>query len=424
MIEPIMFVGIGFLIAGLLVIGVIPLVHARAVRLTIKRLEAVTPMSMAEIQAEKDQLRAEFAMTMRRLEMSVEQMKAKTTSQLAEIGKKSEAIGRLKLELGEKTAAMFALEAKEKQLAEDLANARKELADRTAALAAAEQSLAARQAQIGELTGKVNDTSQTTYSQRVELIALGAQIEALRGQIEAFEIEVEDFNARLGAKTAEAEAASRLLADERGRSDVLGSRINELERQLVARTTEGEILERRVEELNARVDEQGRLLGERDYAAEQLRAEATAKREADARAELAEAENRVRATIEGLRADKTLLESQLKQAQEERAKLQREIETVRREAENASATERLENAVMLDRIGEVAAEVARLTSLIEGPGNPIEAILAGEDAHPAAAGNGPATNGASTNGGDRKGSLTDRIRALQARPRVPQPSEV
>src|SRR5438034_7461915 len=118
MIEPIMYMGIGFLVAGLLVIGAIPLVHARAVRLTMRRLEALTPLSMAEIQADKDQLRAEFAMSTRRLEMSVEQMKAKTTSQLAEIGKKSEAVGRLKLELGEKTAALFALEAKEKQLTE------------------------------------------------------------------------------------------------------------------------------------------------------------------------------------------------------------------------------------------------------------------------------------------------------------------
>src|SRR6202158_6200258 len=102
MIEPIMFVGIGFLVAGLLVIGVIPLVHARAVRLTMRRLEALTPLSMAEIQADKDQLRAEFAMSTRRLEMSVEQMKAKTTNQLAEIGQKSDAIGRLKPHFGGK----------------------------------------------------------------------------------------------------------------------------------------------------------------------------------------------------------------------------------------------------------------------------------------------------------------------------------
>src|SRR6201990_1309430 len=114
MVEPIMFIGIGFLVASLLVIGVIPMVHARAVRLTQRRLEAVTPMSMAEIQADKDQLRAEFAMSTRRLEMSVEQMKAKTSSQLAEIGKKSEAIGRLKLGLDEKPTALVALEAKDK----------------------------------------------------------------------------------------------------------------------------------------------------------------------------------------------------------------------------------------------------------------------------------------------------------------------
>src|SRR5947199_5695983 len=123
MIEPVMFVGIGFLVAGLLVIGAIPLVHARAVRLTMKRLEAVTPMSMAEIQADKDQLRAEFAMSTRRLEMMVEQMKAKTTSQLAEIGKKSDAVGRLKVELAEKTAALLDIEAHEKQMAEDMAKA-------------------------------------------------------------------------------------------------------------------------------------------------------------------------------------------------------------------------------------------------------------------------------------------------------------
>ena len=37
---------------------------------------------MAEIQADQDQLRAEFGMTMSRLEMTVEQMEARTTNQL------------------------------------------------------------------------------------------------------------------------------------------------------------------------------------------------------------------------------------------------------------------------------------------------------------------------------------------------------
>ena len=107
MIEPIMYFGIGFLVAALIGLVVIPLVHGRAVRLTMRRLEAATPLSMAEIQADKDQLRAEFAMSTRRLEMSVEQLKTKSTSQLAELGKKGDAINRLKIELGEKTADHF-----------------------------------------------------------------------------------------------------------------------------------------------------------------------------------------------------------------------------------------------------------------------------------------------------------------------------
>ena len=107
MIEPIMYFGIGFLVAALIGLVIVPLVHNRAVRLTMRRLEAATPLSMAEIQADKDQLRAEFAMSTRRLEMSVEQLKAKSTSQLAELGKKGDAINRLKVELGEKTAAIL-----------------------------------------------------------------------------------------------------------------------------------------------------------------------------------------------------------------------------------------------------------------------------------------------------------------------------
>jgi chromosome segregation ATPase len=416
MIEPIMYIGIGFLFAGLLVIGVIPLVHARAVRLTRKRLEAMTPMSLAEIQAEKDQLRAEFAMTTRRLEMGVEQLKTKSNNQLAELGKKSEAIGRLRLELNEKTETMFALEAREKQLIEEVASARAELATRTEALAATEQWLAGARTQMGEVTGRLDDSSRAADSQRVELVALRAQVEALHGQIEAYEMEAKDLNARLAAKSAEAEASSRVLAEERTRTEVLGNRVNELERHLLAQTTEAEILERRVQELNMRADEQGRLLGERDYAASQLRSEteAAARKEADMRAEFTEAENISKAGTERLRAEKIMLESQLKRGEEERAKLLRDIDGIRREAETASATERMENAVMRDRIAELAAEMARITSLIEGPGNPIETILA----ESARAGSNGAGNGAGTASGDGNGSLTDRIRALQTRPRV------
>jgi hypothetical protein len=51
-IETIMYFGIGFLCASLLGLIVVPLVHNRAARLTTRRLEAATPLSMAEIQAD------------------------------------------------------------------------------------------------------------------------------------------------------------------------------------------------------------------------------------------------------------------------------------------------------------------------------------------------------------------------------------
>jgi chromosome segregation ATPase len=273
---------------------------------------------------------------------------------------------------------------------------------------------------MGEVTGRLDDSSRAADSQRVELVALRAQVEALHGQIEAYEMEAKDLNARLAAKSTEAEASSRVLAEERTRTEVLGNRVNELERHLLAQTTEAEILERRVQELNMRADEQGRLLGERDYAASKLRSEteAAARKEADMRAEFAEAENIGKAATERLRAEKIMLESQLKRGEEERAKLLRDIDGIRREAETASATERTENAVMRDRIAELAAEMARITSLIEGPGNPIETILA-ESARAGSNGAGNGAGAASGSGdGSGDGSLTDRIRALQTRPRV------
>jgi DNA repair exonuclease SbcCD ATPase subunit len=427
MIEPLMFVGIGFIAAALLVLGIIPLVHGRAVRLTMRRLEALTPLSMAEIQADKDQLRAEFAMSTRRLEMSVEQMKAKTTSQLAEIGKKSEAIGRLKLELGEKTAALFALEAKEKQLADELGSARNELSGKSTGLDETERTLAATQAELAQITGNFHESSVTADSQRVELVALRAQTEALKGQIEAFELETSDLRERLAHKTAELESITSQLADEHAKSDQFGNRVGELDRALIAQTTESEVLARRVEELNSRLDEQGRFLADREFVSDRLRSEATSAQntETQIRAELADAESRHRLATEAIRTEKALVEEQLPQSQEERAKLQREIAGMKRDAESAWASERMENAVLRERINDVAAEVARLTATLEGPTSPIDAILNSE-ARPVVAVNGTPGGGAPSiapSGGEGKGTLADRIRALQGRAsRVPQTS--
>src|SRR5947209_4183763 len=225
MIEPIMFVGIGFLVASLLVIGVIPLVHARAERLTTRRLEALTPLSMAEIQAEKDQLRAEFAMSTRRLEMSVEQLKTKTTTQLAELGKKTDAINRLKLELGEKTATIFALESREKALREQLRSTEEELTIKTNALREAERSLADRQEELAKLSADLDHRTVSVDSHRVEIASLKTQVDNLTDQVADLKKEVTAAEGRVAQERLEAEAATKLLADERGNVGKLANRI-------------------------------------------------------------------------------------------------------------------------------------------------------------------------------------------------------
>src|SRR6187402_896930 len=183
MIEPAMYLGIGFLIASLLGLVFIPLVHARAVRLTMRRMEAATPLSMAEIQADKDQLRAEFAMSARRLEMNVEQLKNKTTSQLAELGKKSDAINRMKLELGEKNATIFSLEAREKAVKEQLRATEEEFTAKTGSLRDAEQALKDKQLELVKINTELSDRSMTADTRQVELVAVRAQIDTLRGRV-------------------------------------------------------------------------------------------------------------------------------------------------------------------------------------------------------------------------------------------------
>ena len=98
MIESIMYFGIGFCAAGLSVLLVVPLVHGRAVRLTKKHLEGAMPSSMAEVLATRDLQRAEFAMSTRHLETKLEELKSTDAGQRAELGRKTDASNRMRME--------------------------------------------------------------------------------------------------------------------------------------------------------------------------------------------------------------------------------------------------------------------------------------------------------------------------------------
>ena len=421
MIEPVMFFGIGFLVAALLALLFVPLVHSRAVRLTMRRLEAATPLSIAEIRADKDQLRAEFAMSTRRLEMSVEQMKAKTTGQLAELGKKTDAINQLKKELGEKTAAIIALELRDKNLRDQLRVTEEEFEVKSSALQGAERGLADKQADLAKIVAELGERSIAADSQRVELAALRTQIEAMKVSVADHERAVRASEEKLARQRAEAEAAARQSGDERSKLDGLTVRAGELDRQLLVQKTEAEVMSRRVEDLEERLGEQGRMLAERDFLLARLRSdlEEAAKIETGLREEIENAGGRASGAVDKFRADMHQLEAQLAAALDERTKLQRELAAMKRDAETTWAAERVENALLRERINDVAAEVARLTAVLEGPGSAIETMLAEALPDPRRV-RAPGINGSSSEGDaaieapqDNRGSLADRIRALQ-----------
>src|SRR5260221_5546818 len=323
MIEPIMYLAIGFLISMLFGLMIVPLVHNRAVRLTTRRLEAATPLSMAEIQADKDQLRAEFAMSARRLEMSVDQLKNKTTSQLAELGKKSDAINRMKIELGEKNATIFGLEAREKAVKEQLRATEEEFATKTEMLRNAEKALTDKQGELAKINHELSDRSMMADSRQVELVAVRVQIDELKNRVGDAEKEFAATQARLAQERTESENATRELKDARGRVENLSQRVTDLDRQLIIQVKEAEMLGNRVNDLEARLATQGKLLAERDYENRQLRqaneaAERTAHELRDEIAALGGGGKS--AAFEKLRTEKAAIGGQLRTARDERTK--------------------------------------------------------------------------------------------------------
>ena len=86
---------------------------------------------------------------------------------------------------------------------------------------------------------------------------------------------------------------------------------------------------------------------------------------------------------------------------------------MKREAEQTWAAERVENALLRERINDIAAEIARLTVALEGADSPIEAMLASEPA---------TTNGQRPANGEHKPTAAGWRRQRQSRRPHPRPA--
>jgi chromosome segregation ATPase len=292
----------------------------------------------------------------------------------------------------------------------------------------AQRALSDKEAELAKLMGELDERSSVADAQKIDIVALKTQVDALKDRLDAAGDEVKAVEDRRDAERVELRSATQELSEERGKVENLGRRTSELEQALVAQTTEAEVLGRRAQDMENRLGEQSRLLTESEFELKQLRNEIDLARkiEGDLRIAITEIDGRTNSATTKLKSENTQLQSELDRTKDERDRLARDLGNMKRETEESWASERVENALLRERINDVAAEVARLASALEGPDSPIDAILAAETARDrssnsmaAARGNTDVAETASTGG-----NLADRIRALQTHAsRIPHSDE-
>ena len=284
---------------------------------------------------------------------------------------------------------------------EQLRATEEEFAAKTEMLRDAEQALTDKQAELGKINHELSDRSMTADSRQIELVAVRTQIEAIEGpRRRRREGICRDAGAARAGAHANPENATRELAEARSRVENLSQRVTDLDRQLIVQVKEAEMLGTRVNDLETRLATQGKLLAEREYENDQLK-QTNASRRAHHRGIAhrdrdAVERRQCRRRSRNCAAEKAAVEEQLRVARDERAKLQRDINAIQQQAESSWATERMENALLRERINDIAAEVAKLAIQLEGPNSAIEAMLAAEPATPAESAAKPANDVAGT----------------------------
>lgn len=113
MLYTLMLLGIGFLSACVFMVLLVPLIHERAVRLTVRRLSRARPRSAIDRRAHEDQLRAQFAVSVLRLETALAESQAKTASEVRDVARQLREIQRLKAELRRTNLIILRFQARE-----------------------------------------------------------------------------------------------------------------------------------------------------------------------------------------------------------------------------------------------------------------------------------------------------------------------
>ena len=418
MLESGLFFTLGFLCSGLLALMIAPAIWRRAVVLTRQRIESSVPLTLNEIQADKDQLRAEFAMSTRRLEVSLEGLKERAAEQLIEINRRRDEM--LELEEAEKTkiTRISDLEAQAAELRSELKTREETLAQATYSLSNVQAKLEERALAFEELDAKYRNALDDFDGQKIEMVARETRMDAVNDEARELRNTIKKLNAdnkilESEIKSAEANLRKEIkrIADRDEKLARMQSQIADMEGRLERR--DNDLLK-----LRGKSGQNGSQLFDLQRELDKTHAE-----KIKLEAEVAEITLRMEALLKDASGDNienavATFENERKKMVNELAKTESERDALKIELSALQMTsgddwevERRENALVRERINDLAAQVTAMTASIEGPGSPINKALA--------------TNGKSAlKSRNRKSkaesqaeasqSLADRIRALQA----------
>lgn len=379
-----MYFMLGVLIATLVALLVLPAVWHRAVRLTTKRVEAAVPISIFEVQADKDQQRAFFALNQRRLELQSDAMRDTIVANAATIETQRQRTFELEGELKTLQAQHALLQATSAERDVLLGETQDQLTDCTATVARLEEALADRVAALAALEAAHGTLTGDARAQAEALKAREEALAAARTRITALEADVASLGARLSDTTRRLEETSATLDAERAATLEARAIAAQAATELSTDLTEAqEALALKVAESEARAQAIAALEAERDRLAQSL---ATAETDLDANRAVVHAfEQRRASEFVAAEAENRRLEDALRMLKADHALMEEAVQ--RRSADSGppapvplaseiAPANAADNVLLRESMADLAARLAALTARMEGDGSPIRQAVA------------------------------------------------
>ncbi|MEX0852147.1 MAG: hypothetical protein WD036_02535 [Bauldia sp.] len=402
MIQAAMFFALGLLAAALLALLVTPAIWRRAMRLARARIEASVPMTRAEIDADRDQVRAGFAVANRRLELNADRLSEKLAKEVIEVGRRREEIAALSRRQAELGQAVGRLEAQVVALTQALSTYDGKLAAANAEIALRDQRLGQRAAALAAVETNLAASEQKGEEQRVELVArdtaignftdqlvaavaagnrLAAELATERERLAAEQRRAAGLEAGIGAlgteraetiaerdrRAAEVGALETEIAAERTRREALAAELDAVRAHLAAELKRRSDLEASLAAARAERIDRSAELDRRAAEVTTLAAEVAA--DGGAHAAVAVGDNLEKA-IAAAEAEKQELVARLARLGQELADLRAENAELRGVAGAEWESDRQQNQHLRARLDEIATNVVRLTQSLtrEGAG--------------------------------------------------------